>query len=156
MQLGLPCVASVGAAAPFLCCISSGAPPAEICHGVHRISQCLQVSCAVESQGDERGGLSAGSRRVKSEAVGVLRLGWLCHERLQRTSGRSTEGGASVSCLRTVALGAWRCAAEQLRGSKPLTLANELRWRQWVSAALFSDGISRCFGRGGSRPLIPA
>ena len=88
-----------GRGSAFLYCISSGAPPAEICHGVHRISQCLQVSCAVESQGEERGGLSAGSRRVKPEAVGVLRLGWLCHERLQRTSGRSTEGGASVSCL---------------------------------------------------------
>ena len=62
-------------------------------------SQCLQVSCAVESQGEERGGLSAGSRRVQPETVGDLRLGWLCHERLQRTSGCSTEGGASVSCL---------------------------------------------------------
>ena len=37
VQLGLPCVASVGAAAPFSICISSGAPPAEICLGVHRI-----------------------------------------------------------------------------------------------------------------------
>ena len=37
----------------------------------------------------------------------------------------------------TVALGAWRCEAEQLRRVKLLTLANELRWRQWVSVALF-------------------
>ena len=50
-------------------------------------------------QCEERGGLSAGSRRVQPEAVGDLRLERLCHEHLQRASGCSTEGGASVSCL---------------------------------------------------------
>ena len=100
-------------------------------------SQRLQVSCAVESQGEERGGLSAGSRRVQPETVGDLRLGWLCHERLQRTSGCSTEGGASVSCLQYRCSGGVAVCGRAAARKQTLDSGNELRWRQWVSAALF-------------------
>ena len=86
-----------------------------------------------KSRCEVRGGLSAGSRRVQPEAVGDLHLERLCHVRAaaaQRAVRRSR------ACS-TVALGAWRCEAEQLRRVKLLTLANELRWRLWVSDALF-------------------
>ena len=50
----------------FLYCISSGAPPVEICHGVHRISRCLQVSCAVKA--------NVKSAEVSVQALAVCNL----------------------------------------------------------------------------------